>query len=171
MKVGYFERRYHGRFKSRIHIILKDQRPLCRIRYRYPMRFQEVDTGDGKVMPVVTCRQCLREAREQLRFRVLDQTVQHFMREADIGDEIAAIFIRAALSVREVRCLVWRFWYGDTYAEIGKKDGGYSRERVRQIIAKALRKLRHPRVIGDTDILDWLPESAAVNPRDRLYAT
>lgn len=37
-----------------------------------------------------------------------------------------------------------RYIRGMTYEEIGKEYCGYTKERIRQILAKAMRKLRHP---------------------------
>lgn len=49
----------------------------------------------------------------------------------------------ATLSEREARILRWRFVEKKTLQETGKEED-VSRERVRQIEAKAIRKLRHP---------------------------
>ncbi|MCA9370141.1 sigma-70 family RNA polymerase sigma factor, partial [Candidatus Woesebacteria bacterium] len=55
--------------------------------------------------------------------------------------------VLAALSDREARVLMMRFGLGGnktmTLEEVGKKFG-VTRERIRQIEAKALRKLKHP---------------------------
>ena len=51
---------------------------------------------------------------------------------------------------REKEVLISRFQNDETYEEAGKKMN-VTRERVRQIEAKALRKLRHPAKHGDLD--------------------
>ena len=70
-----------------------------------------------------------------------DQASQQLLR-----DQIEDIF--GSLTPREVRILQLRFGLVDGYSytleEVGKKFG-VTRERIRQIEAQALRKLRHPR--------------------------
>lgn len=56
-------------------------------------------------------------------------------------------YIKKALSTltpREELVIRKRFFDGDTLKEVGSKIGGVQPERVRQIEAKALRKLKHP---------------------------
>ena len=54
----------------------------------------------------------------------------------------------SSLTDRERESLVLKFGLGGrqpmTYQQIGNEFGNVSRERVRQIVMKALRKLRHP---------------------------
>ena len=71
----------------------------------------------------------------------LETATQHLLR-----DEIAGIL--SSLSPREGRVIQLRFGLKDgqahTLDEVGRKFG-VTRERIRQIEAKALRRLRHPR--------------------------
>ena len=71
----------------------------------------------------------------------LDTATQHLLR-----DEIASVL--SSLSPREGRVIQLRFGLKDgqahTLDEVGRKFG-VTRERIRQIEAKALRRLRHPR--------------------------
>ena len=57
--------------------------------------------------------------------------------------EIVVAYLLTTITEREAFVLVRRFWFEDTFEEIGELIG-VTRERVRQIEAKALRKLRHP---------------------------
>jgi RNA polymerase sigma factor (sigma-70 family) len=70
--------------------------------------------------------------------------------EKDI-DGFARSFLRVAvenvldsLTLREKRAIISRYFYGLTYREIAREFNVKSKERVRQICVKALRKLRHP---------------------------
>jgi len=71
----------------------------------------------------------------------MDMATQELLREEVSG-------VLGALTPREGRVVQLRFGLKDGHAhtldEVGKKFG-VTRERIRQIEAKALRKMRHPR--------------------------
>lgn len=48
------------------------------------------------------------------------------------------------LKARERKVIYLRFWKGKTLKKIGEEDMGVTAERIRQIEAKALRRLRSP---------------------------
>ena len=74
-----------------------------------------------------------------------------------IGVSDILSFCQAAnLTERETNCIVWRFVHGYTFEEVGRRDCGIARENARRRVYKALRKMRHPRVIGKTELHDWL---------------
>jgi len=76
--------------------------------------------------------------------------------KADLERMVA--YLLTTLTKREVLGLLRRYWMDETLEEVGR--GIFtSRERVRQIEAKALRKLRHPSrtvlLAMATDLPDW----------------
>ena len=52
-------------------------------------------------------------------------------------------WVWVTITEREALCLRLRYWQGLTLREMGMKLGGISPERVRQILLKTHRKLRH----------------------------
>lgn len=66
-----------------------------------------------------------------------EQTVQHALMSERIDAALAT------LDPRERGAVKARFFDGATFEEIGQ-EYGISRERVRQLVVRALRKLRHP---------------------------
>ena len=66
-----------------------------------------------------------------------EQTVQHALMSEHIDAALAT------LDPRERGAVKARFFDGATFEEIGQ-EYGISRERVRQLVVRALRKLRHP---------------------------
>jgi len=77
-----------------------------------------------------------------------------------VSDDILWMFRAANLTPREQRILAWRFLHGCTLNECSLRERGRDGvERARQWEAKALRKLRHSRVIRGTELHDWLCNS------------
>ena len=87
---------------------------------------------DGKTIPYEDCEEIL--TYESNVTQNLDEKTQY--------EKFQEAFCQ--LSIRESTVILARFWEKLNLEEVGKVLGGISRERVRQIEAKALRKLRHP---------------------------
>lgn len=92
------------------------------------------------------------------------------------NEEVAAL-VRTALrrlTPREEQVIRLRFGFGCevmTYEEIASKFGLVSRERIRQIEAKALRRLKHPANAGN--LKDFFPnesDSRRLSFKSRFYA-
>lgn len=82
--------------------------------------------------------------------------------ECDVGSEWLSQFVRSnvgQLSDKEAAVISFRFGLADgeekTLEEVGRMFG-VTRERIRQIEAKALGRLRHPRLLGRTRLSEVL---------------
>ena len=82
----------------------------------------------------------LDEYPDNLLFDVLGEEVP---RPKDYKGSVEYV-LHTALTAREADAVHYRYGYGLTLDDVGARLGGVTRERARQIIAKALRKLRYP---------------------------
>jgi len=74
-----------------------------------------------------------------LLYEIMGEDFEH---PADVEGSLEYV-IATELMERERRCVSMRYRNGMTYEQIAKAEH-ITRERIRQIVARALRKLRHP---------------------------
>jgi len=80
---------------------------------------------------------------EELHFYLPSERGGINLLEKQLDEEKVMGLVGELLTGRETKVLKMRFIGGNTYEEVGR-EFGVSRERIRQIETKALRKLRHP---------------------------
>ena len=74
------------------------------------------------------------------------------------SEDIISLFRAAFLTESEMLVITLHFHDGRTLEEIGHLVG-LSKEKARQRVSWALRKLRAPRAIENTELHDWLCKS------------
>lgn len=104
---------------------------------QWPETFEGIKPGTRKEETMEVPMECLLGCREAMMLPAPEQ-------RSDNGLEAAIDECLETLTEREKRVLEARFYESKTLEDVAKEFGLVSRDRIRQIEAKALRKLHHP---------------------------